>query len=318
MTNKQLRGLQYLKRITKKLDEITYKELCIDLNDFFPSLPVSYFQTDKIKNLKETTVRDQSIIYRARENETYIPEKATLKLPFKNIEEISHIPFKKRNRIKSFGRCNKPKEARFYASSSFMTAAIEAITTGFVENPKSRGVTVGCWKIIEPLNLAQINYSIPSLKYFLQHDEEFYGKMIDYTTGLNDHHLNQIKEQNMYDPKFAEELMSILSDEFAKFDIKTDSDYMISNYYCDHIFERTFLDGRKSQIDGILYPSASLSYQEFNLCLHPRAMKKLKFLNAMMVWVVHHEKTKEIEYIPLEQNAFPASDETIEWKKFNW
>lgn len=318
MTDKQQRGLQYLKRITKKLDKVTYKELSIDLNDFFPSLPVSFYQTAKINNLEETSLRDPSIIFRARENETHIPEKASLNLPFKNVEEISHVSFEEKQKIRSFGRCNKPEKPRFYASTSFMTASIEAITTGFVEDPKSRGVTVGCWKIIEPLSLAQINYSIPSLKYFLQHDEELYGKMIDYASGLDAHHLKQITEENLYDPEFGEALMAILSDEFAKIDIKSDRDYMISNFYCDHIFERTFVGDGKSQIDGILYPSASLSYQEYNIVLHPRAMKKLKFLNAMMVWVVHNDKTKQTQFIPLEQNAFSSSKGEIEWKKFNW
>ena len=131
MTDKERIGLEYLKQLPKHLHRLSYKEMCIDLDTYFPSLPISSFETDKLRRLVETEPRDPTIIYRARENITYKPKKATMKLPFKNLHEISIIPEGDIEKVKGFGRCNKPKEARFYASNDYATACIEAITSGY-------------------------------------------------------------------------------------------------------------------------------------------------------------------------------------------
>ena len=169
MTEKQRRAIEYLRQLPEHLYRLDYKDICIELNNYIPSFPVPIFEADKIYRPVESRPRDYSIIYRARENETFIPKEGTFKLPFKTVDEISIISDSKKEKIKFFGRCNKPFEPRFYASNNFMTACMEALTNGFTKSPTiSKSVTVGLWKITEPLVLAQINYSEKSLKQFIR------------------------------------------------------------------------------------------------------------------------------------------------------
>ncbi|MGA3015342.1 MAG: RES domain-containing protein [Bacteroidales bacterium] len=299
---------------------MSYKEICIDLNSIFLSLPISIIETDKIFSIKRTQYRNPSIIFRARENEVFLPQKSTIPLPFKFLKELSIIPESQKHKLITFGRCNKPKEPRFYASSELSTAVMESLTEGFTkEFSESRGVTVGLWEIKQPLILAQINYSEKSLTQLLKYDKDFYEKLLLETKEINEAHLNQLQKDKLIDPEYAMELFKIFADEFSKTEIQGDYDYMISNYYCDHVFDRTVLEDGKTTIDGILYPSVSHSYQESNLVLHPRALNKLNFISAMNVWVVYHgEGTKGVEFSPLEQNIHVDDNGQLNWKQFNW
>jgi len=319
MTDKQTRAIEYLKNLHNHLYKMDYKEICIDLDSLISDLPISTFTTEKIKRFEETQPRDLSIIYRARENETFIPERCSGKLPLKTLDEISIISEENKGLVKTFGRCNKPKEPRFYSSNNMPTACIEAITSGFTKDvAESKYVTVGSWKIIEPLNLAHINYSEKSLAQFLEHDKERYDKMIKHTRNLDEHNLNQIKEGRPDEVEYQYELYKFFADEFAKVEITEDYDYKTLNYYCDHAFDRITFDDKKTNLDGILYPSVSFSYQEMNLVLHPRAMRKIKFLSALNVWVVYHGAGGSFEFIPLEQNVKADSEGNLQWNKFKW
>ncbi len=142
--------------------------------------------------------------------------------------------------------------------------------------------------------------------------------MLDYTQGFNEHNLKQIKEHGLYDPDYIKQLYEILADEFAKSKINGDYDFKITNYYCDQIFDHTTLEDKITKVDGILYPSVSFSYQEMNLVLHPRAMRKLKFINAMMVWVTYSEKQEKTQFAPLEQQIKADDNGNLQWKKFAW
>ena len=220
----------------------------------------------------------------------------------------------------SFGRCNKPSEPRFYASSDLSTTVMESLTEGFTkEFSESRGVTVGLWKITEPLVLAQINYSEKSLEGFLKYDKDFYGKLLLEAKEINKGHVDQLQRDGLFDADYAMELFEIFADEFAKTEVQGDYDYMISNYYCDHVFDHMVLEDGITKVDGILYPSVSHSYQESNLALHPRAMSKVKFLSAMNIWVVYHgESTRKVQSIPLEQYVHVDDKGQLNWDQFNW
>ena len=64
------------------------------------------------------------------------------------------------------------------------------------------------------------------------------------------------------------EIHELFGNAFANFDIKTDNDYFLSNYYADRIFNQ--IDGFKvgEEIDGIIYPSVPSSFEENNIVLH--------------------------------------------------
>src|SRR5271157_151134 len=133
MTDKQSKVIDYIKRLPDHLNRMSYKEICIDLDSLISSLPISIIETDKIFSRRKKSNLTPSIIFRARENEVYLPQKSTLPLPFKCLDEISIIPEIKKHKLTTFGRCNKPLEPRFYASSDFSTAVMESLTEGFTK-----------------------------------------------------------------------------------------------------------------------------------------------------------------------------------------
>lgn len=317
MTEKNQRLLQYFKDIPKHLGRLEYNDFCIDIDSYNCPFPSVVADMHEIERFEETMPRDKTIIYRARENESVDLSKSTIKLPFKSLPEISIIPDSKKHLVK-FGRCNKPKEPRFYSSNDLRAACIESLTQGFTKDfSESKHVTVGRWKITEPLTLARINYSIESLNKFYQSDAEKYKHMLDFAYAFNKDTIKKISEHG-HDAEFAEQILGLFADEFAKVDIENGHDYTISNYYCDTIFDRVSIGRETEKIDGILYPSVSFAYQEMNLVLHPRAMKKIKFLDASLIWVVHHAQHGQVQFIPLESNVKHDNDGNLQWTKFKW
>ena len=73
-------------------------------------------------------------------------------------------------------------------------------------------------------------------------------------------------------------IIEYFSDEFAKLEINCENDYFLSNFYCDQVFENCPNENGILDIDGIIFPSVSFSYQYYNLVLHPRSMSKIKFI----------------------------------------
>lgn len=319
MTDQQAKTIEHLNRLRAHLYKMDYKDVCIDLGNLMADIPVPIFEAKEIERFKETHPRDKSIIYRARENEKFIPEKSDKKLPFKTLDEISIISDDKKHLIKKFGRCNKPEEPRFYSSNNYTTACAEAISSGFtVGVSESKMVTVGSWRIKEPLVLAQINYSESSLKQFLENDNERYEQMLKYTRWFDENHLAEIKKHKPDSFEYQHLLSKRFADEFARNDIEQDYDYKLINYYCDNVFDNIKLEDGVTPVDGIVYPSIDYSYQEKNLVLHPRAMKKIEFISAMNVWVVYHGEHEAFEFIPLEQNVKADELGNLLWRKFNW
>jgi len=94
---------------------------------------------------------------------------------------------------------------------------MESLTEGFTkEFSEGRGVTVGLWKITEPLVLAQINYSEKSLEHFLEYDNDLYNTMLKDAKALNVHHIEQLSTNRVFDPEYAMELFKYLLMNFQK------------------------------------------------------------------------------------------------------
>lgn len=71
-----------------------------------------------------------------------------------------------------------------------------------------------------------------------------------------------------------------------------------------------------NDIDGILFPCVSFSYQYYNLALHPRCLSKISFISAMYVWVTYSKVTQDMSYIPLEQNTSADTSGQLNWNLF--
>jgi len=94
------------------------------------------------------------------------------------------------------------------------------------------------------------------------------------------------------------------------------NDYFFSNYYCDQVFDRCPNEKMINDIDGILFPSVSFSYQYYNLVLHPRCLVKIRFIEAMYVWVTYSKDTQDMNYYPLEQHVIADSAGRLMWNLF--
>lgn len=298
---------KFIKTIPTDVKNISYDELVKRCNYFFPSLPISVvdFTNDQFF-FRQREWGGLNVIHRGRE----ITNPQNRPHPF--VSDISYIPDKELDKIKSFGRVNKKGESMFYGSLNFATACIETLSKGVdFRKTGSAMVSIGTWKFEQPLKLVQMPHSEKVWT-------EFYQTVSFKSEKLTEEH---IKEHNaelrkQINNDLAYEILELFGDAFAKFDIKDDSDYYLSNYYADRVFNR--LNGFKvgEEIDGIIYPSVPNSYQENNIALKPSVIEdKLKFINAMQVWVVHHlDRGGGGEFIPIEQRVSADATGKLSWR----
>ena len=298
------KNLNEFKNELSGLDYGSLTEMC---NERFPMLP--FFEVDFKNDLFEWKQREyggSNVIYRAR----HITNDDNR--PHDNVSEISYIPKSKIDKIKSYGRGNKPQESMFYGALKLPTTCVEAITKGNVLNDaKSTMLTVSVWKVEKPLTLVKIPHSE---KYF----KSFYEKVNFKSSKIQLEHIQntnkEIRKQIANDSAYQD--LMFFADAFAKWDIKLDHDYMLSNYYVDRAFSRIPGMPMEEKIDGIIYPSVAFSYQETNILLNPDTVdNKLKFLSAAQIWLVSFlESNKGAQFIPIEQQVKAAEDGSINWR----
>jgi hypothetical protein len=319
MTNKEEKSLKFLKNLSSQLDRHNYHEAKIWLQQLVPVLPIS-IMTEKMlwRHKEDIWYRDPHELYRARENELKLPS-ASLKYPFKTIAEVSHVPYEKRDLIKNYGRCNLPGQAIFYCSNYYPTACIECLTNGFVkDNSEAKSVTMSTWRINEPLILAEVIFSKSKLSELKHLNKERYEEQLKHTDEWYKHNIDQMEKEisKSMSIDYAKELLEFFSDEFGKIEITSDREYILSNYYCDCIFNQTYMSDGVTQIDGIIYPSVKYSYQEHNIALHPRAMRKISFNSASQVWVTYSSYANDVQFVPME-TAYSTENDQIDWKQWN-
>ncbi|RYZ48821.1 MAG: hypothetical protein EOP49_17680, partial [Sphingobacteriales bacterium] len=230
--------------------------------------------------------------------------------PHEHIRDISYVPNDKLHVIEGYGRCNKPGESMFYGSFNFATACIETLTRG--EEFRTTGsamVTIGTWKFETPLTFAQMPLSKRYLKLFYETVSYKSKRLTDEAIEQRNAHVTK-----MLPTALDYEILQFFGDAFAKFDIKSEEDYYLSNYYTDRVFNR--IKGfTVAPVDGILYPSVPNSYEEFNLVMQPRTVDgSLKFIEGMQVWVISHlDRGGGGEFIPIAQRAKLDSEGNIKW-----
>jgi len=284
-----------------------YNALKITCNEYFQSLPfpIVDFTNEKFF-FRQREFSGLNVIYRARHitNEN--------NRPHESLSDISFIPEDKLDKIKEFGRVNKPHEAMFYGSLNIPTACTEAVSKGNVfEFKSSTMLSVGVWQFEKPLKLVQIPHSE---KYF----KEFY-KMVNFESEKIQ--IDHIQENNENLRKkvgndFDFEKLMFFADQFAKWGIKHDYEYMLSNYFADRVLGRLPEFPIDEEIDGIIYPSVAFSYQETNIVLKPEVvMNKLNFISAMQIWFVSFMKTNGgAQFVPIEHGVKSDSNGKLLWK----
>lgn len=315
MTQKEEKSLKFLNNLSPQLYKFKYDEVRIWLKDYIPQVPISYNLQDKFWRPEENIwARSPQSLCRARENDVKHAV-GDLNYPFTNVSEISYVPLDKQSLIKEMGRANLSGQSRFYCSNYSPVACVECLTKGFTQGLSERKtVTKGVWAVKEPLLLADVIFSKSKLLEYRHIDEERYNKLIKFTDDWYEHTMKIITNYTNYplSEDYSFELLNFFGDEFGKTIIKNTSDYILSNYYCDLIFNHSNINGKL--FDGIIYPSVKYSYQEYNIVLHPRAMSKLGFSHASFVWIIHHSTTNSdsVEFAELE-TAFANDQEDLKW-----
>jgi hypothetical protein len=299
----------FISEIQKKSDKIDYNELKYLCNSTLTNIPISIIDfKNKPFDFKQREYSGRNVIFRARARtpvDNIFPSK---------VSEISFIPEEGKDKIKEFGRFNKPKEPMFYGSLNYATACAEAVSKG---NPfvffKSNGsilITVGVWEFTSHLTLARIPYSE---KYFLElhkimpHDSSILG--LETIKTIN----KKLKDDFGSDIGF--DILTFFADECSKFNKVEDFNYKLSNYYSDRIFNKINEYQLSEKIDGIRYPSVVLSYEEDNIVFTPDVIEsKLKFINAFEVWMVTGDR---INFYPTRKRATTDNLGNLVWSGIN-
>jgi len=300
----------YMQRVITKLDHVDYSDLIIDCNDYFQRLPIPVFDFPNSRNaLHQNLQTGANLVYRARLNE---PGKR-----WNHISEISFIPEHSVHKIIDFGRVNQPKQSMFYGAFNMATACVESVTKGNVfEMPNSPTCTVGVWKIESPLIWAELPHSA-------KHFEAFWARTTFRSESIRVEHIEKwnkelvenIKKSEHYRGEIDIQIMQFFAEEFAKFDIKSNSDYKLSNYYADRVFNRIKGFELQEDVDAIIYPSIASSYQHKNIVMRTgTATTKLKFQYALDIWMpIHKGENGGIQFIPLKQFVRADGEGKLDW-----
>jgi hypothetical protein len=298
---------QFIKSFPEQVKYLSYDQVVNLCNQFFPSLPMSVVDfTNEPFFFRQHEWGGMNVIHRGRE----ITNPQNRAHPF--LSDISYIQEKDLNKIKHFGRVNKKGQSMFYGSLNFATVCIETLSKGvdFRKNGSAM-VTIGTWKFEQPLKLVQMPHSEKVWK-------QFYETVSFKSEKLTDEHIRQHNEElkKQINDSLDYEILEFFGDAFAKFDIKSDNDYYLSNYYADRVFNRIPGFNAGEEIDGIIYPSVPNSYQENNIVLKPSVVEtKMKFLSAMQVWVVHFMDTGGgAQFIPIEQRVTADKTGKLSWR----
>lgn len=181
--------------------------------------------------------------------------------------------------INTFGRANSPGSAMFYGaviSSPIQLPRIVALAeTEELLRSKDKGrvdkdiiMTVSRWQITKNMRLAEIVFKKDRIKSTPEIEKAYLF------------HLKAFREQMAEDE--VQKLISILefySEEFAKSDIITDTDYKISAAYAESAF-------KNDMVQGIIYPSVRTEYEGSNVALLPATVDDhLQFEEAFIVHV---------------------------------
>jgi len=262
----------YIEYALDKIKEIanttkSFGNLKLSIRDFLESIPVV-----------ENTIKIGTYLFRARSKSDNTP-----------YEFLSQITLRDKRYVKSFGRAHRPNQAIFYCSTNHEVAIREATqwhVTNFGTlinrnmlkdyNPHVKFVTVSIWKVIKDLKVASLflnNEAMvvnPVVRYF--------GEQVK-NGNINNWNEKVVKSKNL--------ILEFFSNEFAKRDIKHESDYLLSAYYANEIY--TF-SGLTRRLDGVAYPTVALDYKGENIAITEDAYKdKMEFVTAYHNYVANIE-----------------------------
>jgi len=276
-------------------------------NEYLLKLPIviSNFENQPFY-FKQRELGGKNLIYRARKIDN------TSNIPYPKVADIDCISESKKGLISSYGRVNKPEERMFYGATSYSTACFETLSKGKdFQKLASAMTTTGCWIVEEPINIVEIPYSRKYSEKLTSISKNPSVKISNDLLIKQEKHFKKLLENDL-----DYEKMILFSDSYANFEIDSENDYYLSNYYKDRIFNK--IKGFKVQktFDAIQYPSVPFSFELNNIVIRPEvAEKKLRFFDAMQVWVLFNkEKMSDVQFIPIEQNVMSDDEGILKWR----
>jgi RES domain len=181
--------------------------------------------------------------------------------------------------IKTFGRANSPGSSIFYGSvisSAIQLPRIVALAeTDELLRSKDKGkidqdliMTVSKWEVKKNMRLAEMVFKKDRIASTPEIEKA-------YNFHLNAFRKNMPEE----DVQMLISILEFYSEEFAKSEIISDTDYKISAAYAESAFEI-------GNVQGIIYPSVRTDYEGSNVALLPKTVDEhLQFEEALIIHV---------------------------------
>ena len=207
-------------------------------------------------------------ILTAKLNKGYHIERARINKPNEIFYSEKDLSFRNDYEdIKTYGRANIKHHSLFYGAIESDVIAhprlINLLETsqifrnlGKVKVDKADFVmTVGKWKIKEDIEVAEMVFNENSIKNSKDVEKSF------------NYHLNNLKKEHPENLEQFKLILEFFSNQFAKKEIKKDTDYMISAAFADFVMNWKGLPGLK-------YPSVKSDYMGHNIVLTPAAVEQ--------------------------------------------
>ena len=247
--------------------EISFYDLTKTIRNYIGGIPVV-----------ENTFKAGTYVARARTKSNG--------LPYKNLSEIT---LRDKKYVTSFGRAHRPNRAVFYCATDPEVAIKESTQWHITDlgvlinrkmlkdyNPHRRFVTVSIWKVKEDLKLASLFLNDKAMESNSR--VKYFGENIK-SQNNNNWNENILKSNNL--------ILKFFCDEYAKSEIKQESDYFLSSYYANEIHT---LSENTGMIDGVVYPSVAHQFRGENFAITELAYrKKLEFVKAYHNYVANIE-----------------------------
>lgn len=297
----------FIKRIPIEVRKMNYEQLVQVCNAFIPRIPILPLKFEnELFFFGQREFSGWNLVYRGRKI-TNLENR-----PHPKVADINYIQETELHKIKEFGRVNRKGESMFYGALGYPTACFETLSKGIdFKNMGFGMVSVGTWRITKPLNIVQLPYS---KKYWNKLNDITDFNIIKTSNEKIEKQNNKIKQLINDDLSF--EILTLFADAFANFEIECEQDYYLSNYFKDRVFNNINGFKVKEDFDTILFPSVPNAYESDNIVIKPSAVdSKLKFIEAMQVWVVHHKQaTGSVEFIPIEQKVDVDENGILKWR----
>lgn len=299
---------KFIKEIPTEVRNMSYEELVSACNTHFPKIPIRPLPfNNEPFFFGQYDLNAVNAVYRGRK----ITNKENI--PHQKISDINYIDDENLHKIKEFGRANKKGESMFYGAFHYPTASFETLSKG--EDFKNFGtgmVSVGTWIIKEPLKLVALP---PSKKYWNKFNDTVNFSLVNNSDLKIDEEIAFIKSRVKEEIDY--EILELFSDAFANFEIECEQDYYLSNYYKDRVFNKIPGFQVPEEYDAIIYGSVPNGYETDNIVILPKAVDtKMKFMDAMQVWVVHHKQSIEtIQFIPIVQKIYADENGNLDWHR---